>query len=142
MSSSGKATGKKGPGNRGNWETIKKYSWKPGQSGNPKGRQKQVKTTFDKCSPEVKAKIKERLYEAVKCSSWGEAKQVLDVNDDSLGEYGLVLQLAQRALAGKNGMKALVDVYEILFGRIPNTNLNVEVDEDKKDAFIKGVFIP
>jgi hypothetical protein len=39
-------------------------------------------------------------------------------------------------------MGSLQQIYEMLYGRLPQTNVNVEVDDDKKDAFIKGVFIP
>lgn len=123
-------------------EILKKYSWKPGQSGNPKGRPKKFESQFDKCSREIQEKIRERLHQALQCEDKAEALAILDVNDGSLGEYGFVLQIAARDLMGKGGMGSLQQIYEMLYGRLPQTNVNVDVDDDKKDAFIKGVFIP
>ena len=123
-------------------DLIKKYSWKPGQSGNPKGRPKKFESQFDQCSREIQEKIRERLHQALSCADKNEALAILDVNDGSLGEYGFVLQIAARDLIGKGGMGSLQQIYEMLYGRLPQTNVNVDIDDDKKDAFIKGVFIP
>ena len=38
--------------------------------------------------------------------------------------------------------KAISDMIDQVYGKPAQTTVNVEVDEDKKDAFIKGVFIP
>lgn len=113
-----------------------------GQSGNPNGRPKKFESQFDQCSREIQEKIRERLHQALSCSDKDEALAILDVNDGSLGEYGFVLQIAARGLMSKAGMGSLQQIYEMLYGRLPQTNVNVDIDDDKKDAFIKGVFIP
>lgn len=122
---------------------LKKFGWKPGQSGNPKGRPKKFISQFQKCPNEVKDKIRERLMQAMQCTSQKEAKEIIAVDDDALGEYGVVLQVAAKDLTEKGGVATLLQIYEVLFGKIPQANINVEVDdEEKRDAFIKGVFIP
>ena len=123
-------------------KNIERFKWKPGQSGNPNGRPKKFETQFDQCSREIQEKIRERLHQALSCADKDEALAILDVNDGSLGEYGFVLQIAARGLMSKAGMGSLQQIYEMLYGRLPQTNVNVDVDDDKKDAFIKGVFIP
>lgn len=123
-------------------KNIERFKWKPGQSGNPNGRPKKFESQFDKCSREIQEKIRERLHQALSCADKNEALAILDVNDGSLGEYGFVLQIAARGLMSKGGMASLQQIYEMLYGKLPQTNVNVDVDEDKKDAFIKGVFIP
>ena len=123
-------------------KNIERFKWKPGQSGNPKGRPKKFESQFDQCSREIQEKIRERLHQALSCSDKDEALAILDVNDGSLGEYGFVLQIAARGLMSKGGMGSLQQIYEMLYGRLPQTNVNVDIDDDKKDAFIKGVFIP
>ena len=123
-------------------KNIERFKWKPGQSGNPKGRPKKFESQFDQCSREIQEKIRERLHQALSCADKDEALAILDVNDGSLGEYGFVLQIAARGLMSKAGMGSLQQIYEMLYGRLPQTNVNVDVDDDKKDAFIKGVFIP
>ena len=123
-------------------KNIERFKWKPGQSGNPNGRPKKFESQFDKCSREIQEKIRERLHQALSCADKNEALAILNVNDGSLGEYGFVLQIAARDLMSKGGMASLQQIYEMLYGKLPQTNVNVDVDEDKKDAFIKGVFIP
>ena len=123
-------------------EILKRYSWKPGQSGNPNGRPKQFKSQFAQCPHEIQDKIRDRLFQALTCGDKDDALAILNATDGELGEYGIVLQVAARGLVSKAGMATLQQIYEILFGRLPQTNVNVDVDEDKKDAFIKGVFIP
>ena len=123
-------------------KNIERFKWKPGQSGNPNGRPKKFESQFDKCSREIQEKIRERLHQALSCADKNEALAILNVNDGSLGEYGFVLQIAARDLMGKGGMGSLQQIYEMLYGRLPQTNVNVDIDDDKKDAFIKGVFIP
>ena len=118
-------------------EILKRYSWKPGQSGNPNGRPKQFKSQFAQCPHEIQDK-----FQALTCGDKDDALTILNATDGELGEYGIVLQVAARGLVSKAGMATLQQIYEILFGRLPQTNVNVDVDEDKKDAFIKGVFIP
>lgn len=39
-------------------------------------------------------------------------------------------------------VKAIESLINQVYGTPAQTNVNVDVDEDKKDAFIKGVFIP
>lgn len=125
------------------WVNIDRFKWKPGQSGNPKGRPKKFESQFDKCSREIQEKIRERLHQALTCKDKSEALAILDVKDGSLGEYGFVLQIAARDLMGKGGMGSLQQIYEMLYGKLPQTNVNVEMDdENAKDAFIKGVFTP
>lgn len=122
---------------------LKKYAWKPGQSGNPQGRPKKFVSQFQKCPNEVKDKIRERLMQAMTCTSLEEAKKVIAIDDSSLGEYGVVLQIAAKDLTEKGGVSTLLQIYEVLFGKIPQANINVDVDdEESRDAFIKGIFIP
>lgn len=105
------------------------------------GRLPKWVNTIKSIPPDAQEKIYARLYEAMLCSSKDDAIAILNAKGDELGDYGFVLQVAARALSGKDGMGALSQILERIFGKPVQPNLDID-DPDKKDAFIKGVFIP
>ena len=105
------------------------------------GRLPKWVNTLKSIPPDAQEKIYARLYEAMLCASKDDAIAILNAKGDELGEYGFVLQVAARALSGKDGMGALSQILERIFGKPVQPNLEID-DPDKKDAFIKGVFTP
>ena len=105
------------------------------------GRLPKWVNTIKSIPPDAQEKIYARLYEAMLCASKDDAIAILNAKGDELGEYGFVLQVAARALSGKDGMGALSQILERIFGKPVQPNLEID-DPDKKDAFIKGVFTP
>lgn len=105
------------------------------------GRLPKWVNTIKSIPPDAQEKIYARLYEAMLCASKDDAIAILNAKGDELGDYGFVLQVAARALSGKDGMGALSQILERIFGKPVQPNIDLG-DSDKKDAFIKGVFIP
>lgn len=106
-----------------------------------RGRLPKWVNTIKSIPPDAQEKIYARLYEAMLCSSKDDAIAILNAKGDELGDYGFVLQVAARALSGKDGMGALSQILERIFGKPIQPNLEID-DTEKKDAFIKGVFTP
>lgn len=106
-----------------------------------RGRLPKWVNTIKSIPPDAQEKIYARLYEAMLCASKDDAIAILNAKGDELGDYGFVLQVAARALSGKDGMGALSQILERIFGKPIQPNLDID-DPDKKDAFIKGVFTP
>ena len=92
---------------RKNPEHLKPYHWKPGQSGNPKGRPKRTEVLTDMLWAELRRKDKKA----------GETKRVL-----------LVRKLVDKAIAGD--MRAQQIVIERLWGKAPdNVNISGQVGQ-------------
>lgn len=106
-----------------------------------RGRLPKWVNTIKSIPPDAQEKIYARLYEAMLCASKDDAIAILNAKGDELGDYGFVLQVATRALSGKDGMGALSQILERIFGKPVQPNIDLG-DSDKKDAFIKGIFIP
>lgn len=106
-----------------------------------RGRLPKWVNTIKSIPPDAQEKIYARLYEAMLCASKDDAIAILNAKGDELGDYGFVLQVAARALSGKDGMGALSQILERIFGKPVQPSIDIG-DSDKKDAFIKGVFIP
>lgn len=92
--------------------------WKPGQSGNPAGRPPKLKNAFLKIPRDAREKLYGVLYHAISLGSVDEAKTYLTEQQERGGaKYGIVLEVAVKALSGPNGWLALNDIYDRLFGR-------------------------
>lgn len=124
-----------------NLEKGKKTQFSSTNQPANRGRLPKWVNTIKSIPPDAQEKIYARLYEAMLCSSKDDAIAILNAKGDELGDYGFVLQVAARALSGKDGMGALSQILERIFGKPVQPNIDLG-DSDKKDAFIKGVFIP
>ena len=134
-----KTTSQKRANSLANLKKGKKFSSTNQPAHN--GRLPKWVNTIKGIPPDAQEKIYTRLYEAMLCSSKDDAIAILNASGDELGEYGFVLQVAARALSGKDGIGALLQILERIFGKPVQPNIDLG-DSDKKDAFIKGVFIP
>ena len=105
------------------YKEIYKHGFKKGQSGNPAGRKKTIRKAIVKIPPDAQEKILGVLYHAIKLPNVSEAQKYLDreAQTADLGEYGFVLQIAIRALAGKTGWEAVNDILDRLFGKPKQT---------------------
>lgn len=134
-----KTTSQKRANSLANLKKGKKFS-STNQPAN-RGRLPKWVNTIKGIPPDAQEKIYARLYEAMLCSSKDDALAILNAKGDELGDYGFVLQVAARALSGKDGMGALSQILERIFGKPVQPSIDIG-DSDKKDAFIKGVFTP
>lgn len=92
--------------------------FRPGESGNPNGQPRKLKTTFLKIPRDAREKLYGVLYHAISLGSVDEAKAYLTEQQENGGaKYGIVLEVAVKALSGPNGWLALNDIYDRLFGR-------------------------
>ena len=107
-----------------------------------RGRLPKWVNTIKSIPPDAQEKIYARLYEAMLCSSKDDAIAILSAKGDELGDYGFVLQVAARALSGKDGMGALSQILDRIFGKPVQPQVDLSDDQETKDAFIKGVFTP
>lgn len=99
------------------------FRWKKGQSGNPAGRPKTIRKAVKKIPKDAQLKIYGVLFHAITLENVSEAQKYLEREAQSadLGDYGFVLQIAIRALAGKQGWNALNDILDRLFGKPKQT---------------------
>ena len=94
------------------------HRFKPGESGNPNGQPRKLKASFQKIPRDAKERLYGVLYHAISLNSVAEAKAYLTEQQEIGGaKYGIVLEVAVKALSGPNGWMALNDIYDRLFGR-------------------------
>lgn len=91
--------------------------------GRPPAMAKVIKTIPE----DAQKKVYSILWSAISMTSVKEASKYISKEADNLPECGFVLQIALRALQGKNGFSALMDILDRLFGK-PKTIAEVGVD--------------
>lgn len=91
--------------------------------GRPPAMAKVIKTIPE----DAQKKVYSILWTAISMSSVKEASKYISKEADNLPECGFVLQIALRALQGKDGFKALMDILDRLFGK-PKIVAEVEAE--------------
>ena len=90
---------------------------KPGETHNPNGRPPKLSKVIKKMPKDAQEKIYTILYTALTFNNVQEATSFMSSHDTTDFKYGFVLQLAVKALAGKNGWVAFNDILDRLFGK-------------------------
>ena len=90
---------------------------KPGETHNPNGRPPKLSKVIKKMPKDAQEKIYTILYSALTFNNVQEATSYIRSHDTTDFKYGFVLQLAVKALAGKNGWAAFNDILDRLFGK-------------------------
>lgn len=90
---------------------------KPGETHNPNGRPPKLSKVIKKMPKDAQEKIYTILYTALTFNNVQEATSFISSHDTTDFKYGFVLQLAVKALAGKNGWVAFNDILDRLFGK-------------------------
>lgn len=104
------------------------HRFKPGEVANPNGRPKKVSNVVKAIPKDAQEKLYGVLYHAVSLNNIAEAKEYLiQENAQSMGKYGIVLEIVINALTGKDGWATLCDIFAMLFGR-PRQQSEVVLD--------------
>lgn len=109
-----------------NEENIRGHRWKKGQSGNPKGRPPKLANAIDNIPRDAQERIYAVLHHALSLPNVKEAQKYFEKED--LGEYGYVLQIALRSMAGKTGWLTVCDILDRLFGK-PRQTTEMHITE-------------
>lgn len=121
---------------------------KPGETHNPNGRPPRLSRVIKQMPPDAQEKIYTILFTALTFKNVQEATAYIRSQDTTDFKYGFVLQLAVKALAGKNGWSAFNDILDRLFGKprisaevqhSGGITLNIQTDEDTKDMIEGGL---
>ena len=91
--------------------------FKPGQSGNPRGKTPSFRTMFKKLPKDAQAKAADVLWTALQMPSYAEAAKYLKEQEEALPECGFMFQVVIRGLMGKDGAWVLGSILDRLFGR-------------------------
>jgi len=109
--------------------------FKKGESGNPKGRPKKLALVIGDIPQDAQVKIYRVLHQSISMGSIEEASKYLKTEAAALGEYGVVLQVAIRALNGNQGWQALNDILDRLFGKARQaTDLTISGAADERSV--------
>lgn len=108
------------------------HRFKKGEVTNPKGRTPLIKNILKKCPADANEKVYDALYTAITMPSQKEALAYLSkLEQESEGEYGIILEMCIRALTGEAGWKALNDILDRLFGKPTQPNeTNLHTDDE------------
>ena len=122
---------------------------KPGETHNPHGRPKKLVTAIKSLPADMQEQVYGVLAFALTLPDETTAKQYLMAQTGSLGKYGFVLQIAIRQLCRDGwGFNAMMDIMDRLYGKprisaevqhSGGITLNIQTDEDTKDAIIGGL---
>ena len=121
---------------------------KPGETHNPNGRPPRLSRVIRSMPKDAQEKIYTILYTALTFKNVQEATAYIRSQDTTDFKYGFVLQLAVKALAGKNGWSAFNDILDRLFGKprisaeVAHTGgitLNIQTDQETKEMIEGGL---
>ena len=102
---------------------------KPGETHNPNGRPPKLSRAIRSLPRDAQAKIYSILHTALTFKNVQEATNYIRSQESTDFKYGFVLQIAVKALAGKNGWAAFNDILDRLFGK-PKISASVEAKTD------------
>lgn len=121
---------------------------KPGETHNPNGRPPRLSRVIKQMPRDAQEKIYTILFTALTFKNVQEATAYIRSQDTTDFKYGFVLQLAVKALAGKNGWSAFNDILDRLFGKprisaeVAHTGgitLNIQTDQETKELIEGGL---
>lgn len=98
---------------------------KPGETHNPNGRPSKLSKVIKQMPKDAQEKIYTILYTALTFNNVQEATAYIRAQDTTDFRYGFILQLAVKALAGKNGWSVFTDILDRLFGK-PRISAEIE----------------
>ena len=108
----------------------KRKPCKPGETRNPNGRPKKLVNVIKDLPDDIQEKVYSILAYALTLSDEETAKEYLEIGKGTLGQYGVVLQIAVRQLTAKGWQwGALMDILDRLFGK-PKSNTSLDVKGD------------
>lgn len=109
---------------------------KPGETHNPNGRPPRLSRLIRAMPKDAQEKIYTILYTALTFKNVQEATAYIRSQDSTDFKYGFVLQVAVKALAGKNGWCAFNDILDRLFGK-PKISASVDTGGDGVTIIVK-----
>ena len=110
---------------------------KPGETHNPNGRPPRMSKVIKQMPPDAQEKIYTILFTALTFKNVQEATAYIRSQDTTDFKYGFVLQLAVKALAGKNGWSAFNDILDRLFGK-PKMSADINAKGDGLTIVVKS----
>lgn len=110
---------------------------KPGETHNPNGRPPRLSRVIRAMPKDAQERIYSILYTALTFRNVKEATEFIRSQDTTDFKYGFVLQLAVKALAGKNGWSAFNDILDRLFGK-PKVSASVDAGGDGVTIIVKN----
>jgi hypothetical protein len=112
-----------------NEQNIEPHKWKPGQSGNPKGRPRKSFTsiTSDMRAKGVEPLTKSGYIEALELIFNSTEKELKEIVKNPKTPYGLKLMIKELNSTSSRS-KALADYRDYMFGKATD-NKNIEVTE-------------
>lgn len=121
---------------------------KPGETHNPNGRPPKLSRLIKTMPKDAQEKIYSILYTALTFKNVQEATAYIRSQESTDFKYGFVLQIAVKALAGKNGWSAFNDILDRLFGKPKisadvshsgGISLNITTDAETKEMIEGGL---
>lgn len=117
--------------------------FKKGESGNPNGRPPSPLSLIQDMPKDAQAKAYNVLWSAIRTRDVKEATEILNKGAEELPECGFALQICIRALMGKNGFLALMDICDRLFGKPrQSTDHNISGDGFQLNINVAGGSTP
>lgn len=111
---------------------------RPGETHNPNGRPKLLKNVVKKLPKDMQEKVLGALAYALTLPSESEAKKYLEYQQNELGEYGFVLQIALKQLLKEGwGFSALMDIMDRLYGK-PKMSADITATGDGLTIVVKS----
>lgn len=121
---------------------------KPGETHNPNGRPPKLARAIKSIPRDAQERIYATLFTALTFKNVKDATDYIREQEATEFKYGFILQIAVKALAGKNGFQALMDILDRLFGK-PRISaevahsggyvLHIDTDNETRDNIQGGL---
>lgn len=94
-----------------------KTEFQPGQSGNPNGAPRKLDRALKAIPRDDRVKVLKVLHHALALPNVAMARRYMEEQEAELGEYGFLMQIAVRQMAGKNGWFTVSDILDRIYGK-------------------------